>query len=391
MADETHETKIVVSGDASGASKALSLVGEKINGVLKAVGNVTKFLSRLNWAVMAVTTLVGVVQKLHDKLTETARAVAKFKWDVEMRNAANETARLVGWHEKLAKLMKDELDTLSKQQSVQSIQDQGRKDYEDGKREADRARQIYEAKTPEEEQRLRDKFAAEDERREREDRKEQRKRQIENLDREESVYSSKARSLRDNNADIEKQLEAERFNLVRANGNKELEEPILKRIGELEQRFKANAETASGYEKEAKFRRDKIAALENQRDYDGPTAGEWQRKTEAKKREEKAQAEREKQQKAEDERSRKSAEEFVNGYQRKLNQDRAKEANNLSGFADRISAADGVSSNRLTAMGLGSGVKGDANIASDVKKMVKLLEEQIAATKDIDLTSTFGE
>ena len=328
MADETHETKIVVSGDASGASKALSLVGEKINGVLKAVGNVTKFLSRLNWAVTAVTTLVGVVQKLHDKLTETARAVAKFKWDVEMRNAANETARLVGWHEKLAKLMKDEIGTLSKQQSVQSIQDQGRKDYEDGKREADRARQIYEAKTPEEEQRLRDKFAAEDERREREDRKEQRKRQIENLDREESVYSSKARSLRDNNADIGKQLEAERFNLVRANGNKELEEPILKRIGELEQRFKANAETA---------------------------------------------------------------EEFVNGYQRKLNQDRAKEANNLSGFADRISAADGVSSNRLTAMGLGSGVKGNANIASDVKKMVKLLEEQIAATKDIDLTSTFGE
>lgn len=257
MADETHETKIVVPGDASGASKALSLVGEKINGVLKAVGNVTKFLSRLNWAVTAVTTLVGVVQKLHD--------------------------------------------TLSKQQSVQSIQDQGRKDYEDGKREADRARQIYEAKTPEEEQRLRDKFAAEDERREREDRKEQRKRQIENLDRE-----------------------------------------------ELEQRFKANAETASGYEKEAKFRRDKIAALENQRDYDGPTAGEWQRKTEAKKREEEAQA-------------------------------------------DRISAADGVSSNRLTAMGLGSGVKGNANIASDVKKMVKLLEEQIAATKDIDLTSTFGE
>lgn len=63
-------------------------------------------------------------------------------------------------------------------------------------------------------------------------------------------------------------------------------------------------------------------------------------------------------------------------------EERRKRSGELGGFADRIAATEGVSQNRLTALGLGSGVEGRAGIAGDVKKIVELLKEEIAATKD---------
>ena len=52
--------------------------------------------------------------------------------------------------------------------------------------------------------------------------------------------------------------------------------------------------------------------------------------------------------------------------------------------------------NRLTAIGLGSGVEARAGIAGDVKKIVDLLKEEIQATKDnkpyhSDGVATVGE
>lgn len=60
----------------------------------------------------------------------------------------------------------------------------------------------------------------------------------------------------------------------------------------------------------------------------------------------------------------------------------AKHRENRETFAERMAATEGVSQNRLTALGLGSGVEGRAGIAGDVKKIVDLLKEEIAATKD---------
>lgn len=62
--------------------------------------------------------------------------------------------------------------------------------------------------------------------------------------------------------------------------------------------------------------------------------------------------------------------------------ERRKRSGELGGVADRLAATEGVSQNRLTALGLGSGVDGRAGIAGDVKKIVELLKEEIAATKD---------
>lgn len=391
MADSEHNVTININGNANVAVRAINGVKTALLSARSAVNGFLKAFGVFGMGIQGVQLLFRGFSWLKDKITETARELAKFRWDLEMRNAANETARLVGWHEKLAKLMKDELDTLNKQRSVQSIEEQGQKDYEDGKREADRARQIFEAKSPEEEQALRDRFAAEDEQRGREERKAQRKQKIDNLDREESVYSSKARSLRDNNSDIDRQLENERHNLLRANGKEDVAEPIKKRIEALEQRKKANEAEIALFDKEAKFRRDQIAALEKQQDYGGPTAGEWQRKTEAKKRaEEKAKEESDAKEQADKQAARETARAEAQRISAK-NSARLEESRGLDAFAGRLAAQDGVSTNRLSAMGLGSGVRGGSGVASDVKRLVKLLEDEVAATKDIDTSSTWGE
>ena len=60
----------------------------------------------------------------------------------------------------------------------------------------------------------------------------------------------------------------------------------------------------------------------------------------------------------------------------------AKHRQNRESFAERMAATEGVSQNRLTALGLGSGVEGRAGIAGDVKKIVDLLKVEIAAVKD---------
>ena len=60
----------------------------------------------------------------------------------------------------------------------------------------------------------------------------------------------------------------------------------------------------------------------------------------------------------------------------------AKFRRNRETFAERMAATEGVSQNRLTALGLGSGVEGRSGIAGDVKKIVDLLKEEIAAVKD---------
>ena len=58
MADETHETKIVISGDANGATNALSRVMSSLKGVRNAVTGVMKALGMINWAVQAVQMMI---------------------------------------------------------------------------------------------------------------------------------------------------------------------------------------------------------------------------------------------------------------------------------------------------------------------------------------------
>ena len=72
-----------------------------------------------------------------------------------------------------------------------------------------------------------------------------------------------------------------------------------------------------------------------------------------------------------------------------------KQQPSLARNLDAIESANMVSSNRLTAMGLGAGVSADTQVASDVRRLVKLVEDNVAATKgiklNVDTTATFTE
>lgn len=449
MAESTHETTIVISGNANGAVSAFARVTNSIKAARTSIGHFISLFSRLNWVVSSVKNVIDAFKWLRDKITEASRELAKFKFDLAMRSAASETARLVGFHEKLAKLLKEELDTLAKQRAVEGITAGGKKDHDDAKREADRARAIFLASGPEEERALRNQFAAEDERRATEDRKAQRRQEIKRLDDEESVYSSKAGGLKANNLEIDEQLKTEKFNLVRANGNEKYEETVKERIAALEARKKANEAEIREYEKEAKFRRDQIAALESQKDYEGPAAGEWQRRIERRKDAEgRLAAAREQQSEVEDavlanrklkeiaaldpnaddyeekkagiersyaekeavvkvERAKDEGQRFlaekeleqvrlVNEISRREDEaaERGKAEAERKDFLGRIAETEGVSVNRLTAIGLGSGVKGRNPIEGDVKEIIRILKAQVDATKSIaipDQESVFEE
>lgn len=64
-------------------------------------------------------------------------------------------------------------------------------------------------------------------------------------------------------------------------------------------------------------------------------------------------------------------------------------------FLTGVMDANQVGSNRLTAMGLGSGVTGSMQVANDVRRLVRLVEDNVAATKgiklNVDTTSTYTE
>ena len=103
MADNTHETKITIGGDASGAVGALSKVNGALNGVFKSVGELTKFLSRLNWAINAVTTVIEVFKKFHVWMNRAATAARELREELARTKYENQVAHAAASYEKLTK------------------------------------------------------------------------------------------------------------------------------------------------------------------------------------------------------------------------------------------------------------------------------------------------
>ena len=87
MADDEHNVTININGNANVAVNSLN----KVRGALASLENGVKLVSgalaKLNWVVQSVQMIIRGVEWLRDKLTETARFVAKLKWDIEMRAA----------------------------------------------------------------------------------------------------------------------------------------------------------------------------------------------------------------------------------------------------------------------------------------------------------------
>lgn len=95
MADKDYKTTIVINADAANAVSALGHVSQSLSGVGRAVGAVMRTLSRLNWAIMAVQTIVSWVQQLREwsnRAATAARELAERLRDESIATAAAHTS-----------------------------------------------------------------------------------------------------------------------------------------------------------------------------------------------------------------------------------------------------------------------------------------------------------
>jgi len=381
MAGNEHKVTISINGRSSNAVSALERVQSSLIKVRQAASRVMSALGTFGMAWQGIAVVCEWINKARSRLAELRTAVERARFAAEMSSAADATARLVGMHERLSRIMKDETDTLAKQKSLRDLKQSITDDNEDGKRAADRARQIYEANTPDEEQRLRDKFAAEDERIAAERKKRDTRNRIKDLDEEESIYSSKANGLRENNKSIAEQIAAREDDRRRVVKDED-REAIDKEIEALNKRKVANDSEIALYEKESKFRRDQIAVLESSNGVDGQTAGYWDRKTEQKKRDQ-ADADADFEQRQRNAReSDEAARKFVEAIEKDRERESETKMSRVSSRLESSYALGHVSQNRLTAMGLGSGVKGSDGVSTDLTRIIRILENTLTATRE---------
>lgn len=166
-----------------------------------------------------------------------------------------------------------------------------------------------------------------------------------------------------------------------SSGLKRMADEIAKRVGQSSIRDEATQLTITQREREQ-------AALRAREEAKAKADEERKQQEEENRRQ---QAENRRQQAAAKEKARAESE-----AQSKVLKEKSDKASQLDSFADRLAATDGISQNRLTALGLGSGVAPRQNqIANDVKQLVKLMKDEIEATKNIatdgDSTATFTE
>lgn len=111
MADNTHETKLVISGDASGATNALNrvkdLVGKgfigTLNGVREAVSKVMGAFGLFGLAVQGVQALIEGYKKLHEWMNRAETAAKALREELAKTKYENQVAHAAASYEKLVK------------------------------------------------------------------------------------------------------------------------------------------------------------------------------------------------------------------------------------------------------------------------------------------------
>lgn len=392
MADNTHETKIVINGDASGATGALNgvknlltkgVVGA-LNGVRTAVHRVMAAFGLFGLAVQGVQALIEGYKKLTDWMHRAAKAAAEMRIAAVFKDAADAMDRLISRQETYNKLLKEELADLSRRKELQGIEQSGKEQRDNEKREIARAKEIAGAANEDEERAIRQRWAVEDETRERGRRYRQLKASAAEEDEKAAIYGSKAGAAESTASAAGAAIEDLRASKIRMSDEQKKEAD--KQIAALEAKRKASAAEAEQYRIEEQMAEKRGALYRQQIEDVRNGGGVAQAKNDA----ENAKLARAKEAK-DFERMQKearekdnAANEFVRGYEEDQARDRQQRANELGGLVGREASFDGVSQNRLTAMGLGSGVSGSGGVASDVKKLVDLLKEEVEESKKLN-------
>lgn len=395
MADNTHETKLVISGDASGATSALNrvkdLVGKGLIGTLhglrEAVAKVMGAFGLFGLAVQGVQALIEGYKKLHEWVNRAAKAAAEMRIAAILKDAANAMDRLISRQEIYNKLLKEELANLSRRKELQNIEQSGKEQRENEKREIARAKEIAGATSEEEERKIRQRWAVEDETRERGRRYRQLKSSAAEEDEKAAIYGSKAGAAEANAAAAGTAIEDLRASKIRMSDEQKNEAD--KQIAALEAKRKASAAEAEQYRIEEQMAEKRAALYRRQIEDVRNGGGVAQAKNDAEN------AKLARQQEAKDfERMQKetrekdeAAREFVRGYEEEQRAEADKRRGQIDAYNATLAGVADSSrpKDRLTAMGLGSGAAIDHTAqqqAADVKTLVQLVKEQVNLTRE---------
>lgn len=415
MADDTHETKIVISGDANGATNALSRVMSSLKGVRNAVTGVMKTLGMINWAVQAVQMMIDGYKKLtewvHRAETEAKRLreeLAKTNYESSVINAA----------EAYKKLNKELAETLRLEKDRQAIARQRKntsRDLEDARAEQNKQLEIaaLDPNDPEYDQKkkaIANKYARKQSSTAAARAGEDNRERMNSLLGEAALKDKEAQRLQ-NESDrawkiVDTATEAKwrtGMDLRSAEKSGKGVEEAKRKDDEAQAALNKAYDFAAGIDEQKKkteaeadrLRRDSAELM------GGGSAAKIrdsarQQQLTNEENEEKAKAAREAA-KAEEDARKKEADDKARAAKERTNAENAAKldkARDLNSFAERLAAQEGVSTNRLSAMGLGSGVQGGSGVASDVKKLVTLLEEEVRATKENkpgDAAAVYGD
>lgn len=400
MADNEHKTKLTIEGDSKGAIAALKSVVGVLNSVRGAISRVMSALGLIGLAMQAVQTAVEWYKKLSDWMHRAEAAAKALREQMAHAAYAGGVAAAERAYKALNKQIAEALRLEKERNAVLDARKSRTRSVEDATLEQKRELEIAAL----------DPNAAD---------YGERKAQIErNYARmssaltasraSEDVRREQARLERE--AGIQDRIAADLQGQLVARG--ELRSASLRRVGEAREAAALNPDDVDAAERvknaEAEYQadlkatnemREQIKAAlkaglelrEKARELGGADEAAQIRNRAAQQRitndERREAAEKaRKVAEAETEAERKEAEKRSAAEKARVNEglrESADRANALGAFAAALTGADGVSQNRLTALGLGSGVAADGGVAGDVRKIVDLLKAEIEATKNI--------
>lgn len=410
MADESNKVTIKVNAGTKDAESGLSRVWQGLNKVKSAVSGVMQTLARLNWAVMAVQTIVSWFQKVHEWMNRAATAAREFANELERERIAAAAEAAADAYRKLNKELA-EANRLEKERNAILDQRKGMaRDLEDANLErskqmeiakldpasetyadaraaierkyARRASNMSTARADEDSRMAAKRLYAEAEAKDRQaDALEQK------YEREwERAYDSSGRtSFARQQAARGEDGALERYKAAKAQSDKDYETAEKTKEAMEALRKEADSIRARAAEMTGGSRAAHIRDEANQRRIDNEERGEEARKKKAEREAaEREKEQRQKEQEREAERQEREAERQERERVASENRERAEKISMFSRMEGAAVSADGISQNRLTAMGLGSGVAAQGSgVANDVRKIVDLLKQEIEATKQI--------
>lgn len=404
MAEEASVT-VKIKGDASGGEAAVKkaktnlerlreFCGKGLIGTLNAVhGAVLKVMGAFGlfgMAVQGVKAVIDAVRKLpeiyrnlHNWIHRAERALAESRMAAVFESAATAMDKLIARQATYNKLLKDELGDLGRRKELQGIERSGKERREDERREIARAKEIALAGSDEEERAIRQRWAVEDETRERGRTYRALKASAAEEDERAAIYGSKAGAAERGAADAQKAIVSLRGQLVLMTQTQR--EEAERQLEALEQRRRANAESAAEFRKEERQAEARAKLYRQQMEDVSRGGGVAQARNEQENAKIAREEFAERQRKARE--SDAAANEFVRGYAEEQEREEEKRLAGIADFESRVAGQDNSSrpKDRLTAMGLGSGAVIDRtaqNQARDVKTLVSLLKEQVNLTRE---------